>query len=204
MMVTSRSSSSELSSPALIVLDLELNIAPRGYRNDAPLVQIDVGLLADDVGVPSTNTFDLSQGVHDLALSIDVCVQQTENVLVVTRLVRFLRGRLDTVPGTVGELLGRRGTWWREMKLSGQKSHVSPSKHKTVNPPPSARFSLVDRIQGDRRGSVSSVGFETHIDIFGTTTNEGVSCFSDCWSCPTLTLNLANGICRTINATTRR
>ena len=60
---------------------------PREFRNDAPLVQIDVGLLADDVGVSSTDTLDLSQGVHDLALSIDIGVQQTENVLVSTRLV---------------------------------------------------------------------------------------------------------------------
>ena len=88
MMVTSRSSSSELSSPALV--NLELKIAPRESRNDAPLVQIDIGLLADDIGVSPTDTLDLSQGVHDLALSIDVCVQQTEDMLVTTRLVRLL------------------------------------------------------------------------------------------------------------------
>ena len=81
MMVTRRSSSSELSSPALVIVNRELDIALYRPRNDSPLVQIDVGLLADDVGVPPTNTLDLGQGVHDFALSIDVGVQQTENVL---------------------------------------------------------------------------------------------------------------------------
>jgi len=81
-MVTMRSSSSELSSPALVT---KTNRVSRRFtpeiRNDAPLVQIDIGLLADNVGVSSTNTLDLSHCVHDLALSIDVGVQQTENVL---------------------------------------------------------------------------------------------------------------------------
>jgi len=58
---------------------------PCEFRNDAPLGQIDVGLLADDVGVPPTNTLDLGQCVHDFAFSIDVGVQQTENVLVTAR-----------------------------------------------------------------------------------------------------------------------
>jgi len=73
-----------------VIVNPEPKIAPRESNNDAPLVQIDIGLLADDVGVSSTNTLDLSQGIHDLALSIDVGVQQTENVLVTMRLVRFL------------------------------------------------------------------------------------------------------------------
>ena len=81
-MVTRRSSSSELSSPALVVINCELGITPCQSRYDAPLVQIDIGLLANDIGVSPTDTFDLSQRVHDLAFSIDVGVQQTENVLV--------------------------------------------------------------------------------------------------------------------------
>lgn len=48
---------------------------------DAPLVEVNIGLLADQVGVPSSNTLDLGQGVHDLALSINVGVEQTQNVL---------------------------------------------------------------------------------------------------------------------------
>ena len=85
MMVTRRSSSSELSSPALVMVNCEQKIPLFGFGNDVPLGQINVGLLADDVGIPPTNTLDLGQCVHDLALSIDVGVQQTENVLVTTR-----------------------------------------------------------------------------------------------------------------------
>jgi hypothetical protein len=45
------------------------------------LAEIDIGLLADQVGVAATDTLDLGQGVHDLLLSIDVRVQQTDDVL---------------------------------------------------------------------------------------------------------------------------
>jgi len=39
---------------------------------DVPLVEIDIGLLADQVGVAATDTLDLGQGVHDLLLAIDL------------------------------------------------------------------------------------------------------------------------------------
>jgi hypothetical protein len=45
------------------------------------LAEINIGLLADQVGVAATDTLDLGQGVHDLLLSIDVRVQQTDDVL---------------------------------------------------------------------------------------------------------------------------
>jgi hypothetical protein len=45
------------------------------------LGKIDIGLLADQVGVSATDTLDLGQGVHDLLFSIDIGVQQTNNVL---------------------------------------------------------------------------------------------------------------------------
>lgn len=41
-------------------------------RRDVPLVEIHVGLLADQVGVTATDTLDLRQGVHDLLLAIDL------------------------------------------------------------------------------------------------------------------------------------
>ena len=85
MMVTRRSSSSELSSPALETANNQPTNSPHTFYNDAPLVQIDVRLLTNDVGVSPTNTLDLSQGVHNLAFSIDVGVQQTENVLITMR-----------------------------------------------------------------------------------------------------------------------
>lgn len=37
-----------------------------------PLVEVDVGLLADQVAVAATDTLDLGQGVHDLLLAIDL------------------------------------------------------------------------------------------------------------------------------------
>ena len=47
----------------------------------APLVQVDIGLFADKVGVTTAHTLDLRQGVHDLALAINVRVEETQNVL---------------------------------------------------------------------------------------------------------------------------
>lgn len=41
------------------------------------LLQVNIGLLADQVGVTTTDTSDLGQGVHDLNSTIDVGVQQT-------------------------------------------------------------------------------------------------------------------------------
>jgi hypothetical protein len=48
---------------------------------DLPLVKINIGLLADQVGVSSSNTLDLGQGNHDLSSTLDVGVEETENVL---------------------------------------------------------------------------------------------------------------------------
>ena len=48
---------------------------------DIPFIEINIGFLADQVGVPTTNTLDLSQSVHDFSFAIDVSVEKTENVL---------------------------------------------------------------------------------------------------------------------------
>ena len=39
---------------------------------DVPLVQVDVGLLADQVAVSASDTLDLRQGIHHLLLAIDL------------------------------------------------------------------------------------------------------------------------------------
>lgn len=44
-----------------------------------PLVEVDIGLLADQVGVAATDTLDLGQGVHDLLLAINL--QKPVNLL---------------------------------------------------------------------------------------------------------------------------
>lgn len=41
------------------------------------LAKVDIGLLADNVGVSTTNTLDLSKGVLDLDLAVNVGVEQT-------------------------------------------------------------------------------------------------------------------------------
>jgi hypothetical protein len=45
------------------------------------LFQVDIGLLTNQVGVTTTNTSDFGQSVHDLDSTIDVGVQQTQDVL---------------------------------------------------------------------------------------------------------------------------
>jgi hypothetical protein len=52
-----------------------------GGEVTSALAEIDIGLLADQIGVTATDTGDLGQGVHDLLLAIDVRVQQADDVL---------------------------------------------------------------------------------------------------------------------------
>ena len=48
---------------------------------NSPLVHVDVGLLADDVGEAAADTLDGGHGEHDLLLPIHVGVQQTQDML---------------------------------------------------------------------------------------------------------------------------
>lgn len=54
-----------------------------GVKARVPLVQIHVGLLANQVGVSATDTLDLGQGVHNLLLSVNIGVEKTENLSIV-------------------------------------------------------------------------------------------------------------------------
>lgn len=45
-----------------------------------PLVQVDIGLLADQVRVSATDTLDLGQGVHNLLLAVNVGIQKTQDL----------------------------------------------------------------------------------------------------------------------------
>lgn len=47
----------------------------------APFVHVHIGLLAHDVGKPAADTLNGGESEHDLLLSIDVGVQDTQNVL---------------------------------------------------------------------------------------------------------------------------
>lgn len=92
MMVTMRSSSSVVSSPALQGVRRRPFDAACVY---IPLVQVHIGLLANKVGVAASNTFDLRQGVHDLLLSINVGIEETQDKLEVRLFAADKRPVLD-------------------------------------------------------------------------------------------------------------
>lgn len=48
---------------------------------DVPLVQVDIGLFADQVGVTAADTLDVSQGIDNLLFTVNVGVEQTDDVL---------------------------------------------------------------------------------------------------------------------------
>lgn len=52
------------------------------------LVQVDIGLLADEVGVTATDTLNLGKGVNDLLLAVNVGVEETEDELEVRLFAR--------------------------------------------------------------------------------------------------------------------
>lgn len=88
MMVTMRSSSSEVISPALKWQPAVSNACeelawPRlmGDLGVIPLVQVHIGFFANKVGVTASDTLDFGEGVHDLLLAIDVGVKETKNEL---------------------------------------------------------------------------------------------------------------------------
>lgn len=59
-----------------------------GVVAHVPLGEVDIGLLADQVGVTATDTLDLGQRVHDLLLAVNIGVEQTQDELE----VRLLAG----------------------------------------------------------------------------------------------------------------
>src|SRR4051794_38110512 len=79
MIVTIRSSSSEVISPALNASQFLL-LLPSLIQN-IPLVQVDISLLANQVGISSTDTLNSGQGVHNLLLAIDVGIEETQDEL---------------------------------------------------------------------------------------------------------------------------
>jgi hypothetical protein len=60
-----------------------------------PLVQVNVGLLAHNVGETATNTLDGGQGEDDLLLTVDVRVEHTENVLEIILLHQSLQSLIN-------------------------------------------------------------------------------------------------------------
>lgn len=71
-----------VSFPNFLVFQLVASANESTWTGDilVPLVQVDIGLLADQVGVSATDTLDLGQGVHDLLLSVNIGVQKTQDL----------------------------------------------------------------------------------------------------------------------------
>ncbi len=78
-MLTRRSSSSELSSPALDEYQNHILIVLKLIT--LPFIEVDISLFAHNIGIATTNSFDLRQGVHDFAFSVNIGVQQTKDML---------------------------------------------------------------------------------------------------------------------------
>ena len=96
-MVTIRSSSSEVISPALVWGTTISNayeglawprLAMGGAGESIPLVQVHISLFANEVGVTASDALDLGEGIHDLLLAIDVGIEETKNELEVRLLSR--------------------------------------------------------------------------------------------------------------------
>lgn len=81
MMVTMRSSSSDVISPALSLLEKPSLSLCHGAHLILPLVEVHISLLANEIGVSTANALDLGQGVHDFLLAIDVGIEEAEDEL---------------------------------------------------------------------------------------------------------------------------
>lgn len=82
MMVTMRSSSSDVMSPALF--HVSILHADQGLRygdSYVPLIKVHIGLFANQVGVSTTDTLYLGQSVHYLLLAIDVGIEKAKDEL---------------------------------------------------------------------------------------------------------------------------
>jgi len=80
------------------------------------LLQIDIGLFADNVGVTTTHALDFSQSVLDLALAINVGIEETQNVLELLVLLRDHERHNDE--GFVADTI--RQIYWRVRSSSEQ------------------------------------------------------------------------------------
>ena len=56
-----------------------------GEKKNSPLVEIDTRSLADEIGEATTNTLDGGKSVHNLSATINVGVEDTQDVLEITR-----------------------------------------------------------------------------------------------------------------------
>merc|ERR1712116_54503 len=93
IMVTSLSTSSSDSSPALLFMSISAffkqmleNLRPTPLMDlirqfTSSLVHVNISFLQADVGESSANSFDGCHSVHDFGFSINVCVHNTRDML---------------------------------------------------------------------------------------------------------------------------
>jgi hypothetical protein len=91
-------------------------------KGDVPLVEVNIGLLADQVAVSATDTLDLGQGVHDLLFAIDLYSQSSSALMPIvstvaiassTGLVRHRLGFHGRDPAVRTLVLSRRKMNWK-------------------------------------------------------------------------------------------
>ena len=81
-MVTIRSSSSDVISPALypgLVPSIVIEFPCQTMR--IPLIQVNIGLLADKIRVATADTLDSGQSVHDFLFAVDIGIKETKDEL---------------------------------------------------------------------------------------------------------------------------
>lgn len=107
------------------------------------LGEIDISLLADKVGVSSTNTLDLAHGVHDLDSAVNVSVE--ESVLVSCSWTKWPRPACTASPECVlGMLFGSLSCWFKLSLLGpsvkGPPEMTRPSSFQILWPVVSVSF----------------------------------------------------------------
>lgn len=63
------------------ILRIKVQKFDRVHKKTEPFAHVDIRLLADDVSKTATNTFDGGKGKHDILLTVNIRVQNTQNVL---------------------------------------------------------------------------------------------------------------------------
>ena len=121
------------------------------YHKCIPLVEVNICLLADEIGIPTTNTFDFSQGVHDFALSIYIGVEETKNVLQREFWMREKKKSKDNLPEIVDVAREQQGTSLTFLQVlstpsaSGINIEMNPSSPKLLS---SSDFDIHHRERG--------------------------------------------------------
>lgn len=142
----------EFTGTGICMLDLVLETG--GFSTCViPLGEVDIGLLADQVGVAATDTLDLGQGVHDLLLAINLYnpsisdhslqFHQIIRTLVLSR--RRMNWKFDFSPETrdMIAVLSWSCRWKNRCRLTrGSRFSIRASRKCAVPPSPLGRLRM--------------------------------------------------------------